>query len=138
METIPAIVGIRASRFSDMIHHKKFNEWSHTMQQKLRKATFGPWAGMMYHQCDHNPDTFVLLDEENNVISWSLVTTRYFSHPLTAMFYTQPESRRKGFGRMVAKEVKKFHPTAYTDGWDEQARKFFASVGFKEQPVKVS
>jgi len=112
-----------------MIHHKKFNEWNDEMRHKLRAATLGPIAGCMYSHCDHNPDTFVLLDEKNDVMGWALVTTKYFSYPFTGMFFTHHQHRRKGIGTRIAEEVKKCYPSIYVDSWDGAATRFFAKTG---------
>ncbi len=120
-----------------MIHRKMFADWSPAIQTKLREATFGPDLGMMHGTCAHNPETFVILDEKDDVMGWALISNRYFGFKHTAMFFTQPKLRRRGIGRMLAEEVKKHYPDAHTEGWDSASLGFFKHVGMVRPSVYV-
>lgn len=120
-----------------VVYKKKFNEWPAAMRKVLRNHTFRA-NGWMVESTRHNPVTYVMLDENKQLVGWALVA-KPKKHPMEygyfAMFYVKACYRRQGIGTQLANRIRKDYGDVNFGANDEVAEGFFDSVGWKNRQL---
>jgi hypothetical protein len=84
------------------VYNKPFRDWPQSLQDKLRRASFGNGGGMCPTvDSDLDTDTFVMLDA-GEFIGWGLVNRSGI-----AMFYTLEKYRQQGVAKIIGERIKK-------------------------------
>lgn len=71
----------------------------------------------------------VVVYDDDIIVSWSLLFTQSYTNKPMAYFYTRQKARRKGYGSIVASEVKKIDNNVSVDPWDTRSTNFFRKMG---------